>query len=229
MTIGKAHRDGSLESAARGLFPPWVGIAAGDPTVAAAGLHPDESRDMAHAVERRRREFAAGRRAARQAMAALALPPCAILVGSDRAPIWPEGVVASISHADTACIAVVARTADARAIGVDLEPALPLAPDDWYSISTPEERAWLAGQPDSCQGLLARLIFSAKECAYKCQYALTRRLLGFDVIAIEVDGGTGSFRARFCEPAGEFQAGDHLPGRFILGGSLIVTAMALAA
>jgi 4'-phosphopantetheinyl transferase EntD len=43
-------------------------------------------------------------------MDALGLPERPIPMGRDRAPVWPEGVVGSISHSDAFCLAAVARS-----------------------------------------------------------------------------------------------------------------------
>src|ERR1700761_3617241 len=73
-------------------------------------LFPDEEALLGRAVEKRRREFAAGRGCARRALAALGLPPAPLLPGEGGAPRWPDGVVGSITHcAGYAAAAVAAR------------------------------------------------------------------------------------------------------------------------
>jgi 4'-phosphopantetheinyl transferase EntD len=60
-------------------------------------LYPEEAVHVERAVEKRRRDFALGRACARRALAVLDdRPPTAILVGEERAPVWPEGIVGSI-------------------------------------------------------------------------------------------------------------------------------------
>ena len=62
----------------------------------------------------------------------------------DRAPVWPEGVVASLSHTAGLCLAVAARARDWRGLGVDLERALPLDPGLVPTIASPAELDRLA-------------------------------------------------------------------------------------
>jgi 4'-phosphopantetheinyl transferase EntD len=52
-------------------------------------------------VEKRWREFAAGRSCARKALAASGHAPVAVLQGAGREPVWPQGIVGSITHCST--------------------------------------------------------------------------------------------------------------------------------
>jgi 4'-phosphopantetheinyl transferase EntD len=144
-----------------------------------------ESAAVARAIPKRRTEFAAGRSAARAAMAEIGLAARAIPQGNDRAPLWPAGLVGSIAHCDACCIAAVAMQEHYAALGVDVEPATPLASDLFEVICTPAERAWLDDQPDP--GLMAKVIFSAKEAVYKAQYPLTGKMIGFDAVTLDFD------------------------------------------
>ncbi len=187
----------SLAAAARDLFPPEVAVAAVDPRLAQARVLPEEAPAIANAVGRRQREFAAGRAAARQAMADLGVGEMPVPMGADRAPIWPQGVVGSISHTEAHCAAVVTCAPQIQSLGLDLEPDSPLERHLWDEICTPAEMAWLAAQADSWRGRLAKLIFSAKECAFKCQYPLTRKHLSFQDARIRLNLRESSFEADF--------------------------------
>lgn len=212
---------------ARGLFPDDVAVAALDPRLDHAGLMREEEPAIVAAIDRRRREYTAGRVAARRAMASLGLHGRPVQSGEDRAPIWPEGVVGSLSHTKTCCLAAVALARDYRAVGVDLEIDAPLAPALRDTVCGPEERAWLGARPHAERGGLATLIFSAKECAYKCQYPLTRTLCGFDAMRIEPNLAAATFHAVLTRTLGAFDVGARLPGRFSTGAGLILTAMTL--
>lgn len=211
MTPGDAPA--RLAAAARALFPPEVAVAALDPRPPQESLLPEEEPAVARAVERRRREFAAGRAAARRAMAELGLGARPVPMGADRAPVWPEGVVGSISHSDAFCLAAVARSDQVLALGVDVEPNLPMEEDLWDSVLTPEELAWLVTRPVSKQGRLARLIFSAKECTYKCQYKITNLLFSYNNISIKIEDEK-IFSATFIQNTGYFNANDRLIGGY---------------
>jgi len=211
------------------LFPEGIAVAFSDPRSEAPALWATEAAAVARAAPRRRVEFAAGRAAARAAMVRLGLPPAPVPAGPDRAPVWPRGLTGSLTHNQTLCIAAVARSDAFRAIGVDVEEDAPLPEDLIATICTLAERAWLACQPSQTRGHLARLIFSAKECAYKCQYSVTGQIFDFDTLEITPDLDTGQFEATFVRSIGPFAAGTCLSGRSWRGQGVIATGMALAA
>ncbi|MFA8441782.1 4'-phosphopantetheinyl transferase [Yoonia sp.] len=174
----------SIRAALRKMLGPNAGIGVTDPAVP-SDLWPEETSAMSRAIPKRRTEFAAGRKAARIAMAELDLPPIAIPQGADRAPIWPKGISGSISHCAQCCIAVVAQTAHYPTIGIDVEAADPLDNDLIPVVCTPAEQVWLRDAPDF--GLAAKMIFSAKEAVYKAQYPLTGKIIGFDAVSLIID------------------------------------------
>ena len=196
---GRAMSMPELAAALRAILP--AGMALGGAGVPEP-LWPGEA---IAAVPHRLAEFAAGRTAARRAMAALGVPMATIPMGEDRAPIWPQGVVGSISHCAGACMAVAGRPSDFAGIGLDLEPAQPLARDLWPTILRPEEVA--------ADGLDALRIFVAKEAAYKAQYPLSRQL--FDFQALNITFQDQYFMARFMQAVPPFSVGDVLRGRII--------------
>ncbi len=121
------------------------------------------------AVPKRRSAFLAGRLCAAHALRAAGLPQVVGLQG--RAPVWPHGVVGSISHSDNQVIAVVSRDYDG--LGVDIEPLMtPAQAQDIHSlILTPAE---IALRPAKIEfPAFLTLMFSAKESLYK---ALSARL-----------------------------------------------------
>src|SRR5690349_8745449 len=124
------------------LFPAGVvAFEARGGSVAADSLFPIEREYVARAIEKRVLEFAAGRACARAAMKELGLGDVAIPAGEDRAPVWPVGVVGSITHTDAYCLAVVADASRFASIGVDVEAAGRLKADLWRLTLHDEERA----------------------------------------------------------------------------------------
>ncbi|MFZ1470007.1 MAG: 4'-phosphopantetheinyl transferase superfamily protein [Paracoccaceae bacterium] len=203
-----------LTALARGLVPAQAAIAAADPGQTYP-LLPGEV--LPNAVPSRRAEFSAGRYAARVAMAALGLPLRAIPMGDDRAPIWPAGLVGSISHCRGACLAAV--MPGAAGLGLDLEGDDDLPADLWDSILLPAERDWVQRQTQP--GAAAKLIFSAKEAAYKAQYAQSRTLFGF--YALQITVSATSFVASFQREIAPYSAGARLAGRWARAEGLVLT------
>lgn len=196
-----------------------------------AKLHPDEEPLVANAVEKRRREFTTVRDCARQAMARLGLPPTAILTGARGAPIWPAGVVGSMTHCDGYRGAALAPATAIASVGVDAEPHAPLPDGVLEAIALPAEQtrtaALRAGDPTICWD---RLLFSAKESVYKTWFPLTGRWLDFSEADITFRRD-GTFTARLLVP-GPVLGGTEVttfPGRFLVDGGLALTAITLPA
>ncbi|MFV0491843.1 MAG: 4'-phosphopantetheinyl transferase [Pseudorhodobacter sp.] len=204
-----------LVQAARKIIPIHCGLGAADPQAPPSGLWPGE---VIQAVPARLAEFAAGRIAARAAMAELGHPPTAIPMGSDRAPIWPTGLSGSISHSKTACLAAV--TPLPYLIGIDLEPDEDLSPELWPTILRPSE---IANLPRHHAARHAKQIFSAKEAAYKAQYASSRQFIDFQALEVSIQGRR--FTATFCQSVPGFTIGAVLEGQISVGHGHILTAV----
>jgi 4'-phosphopantetheinyl transferase EntD len=160
-------------------------------------LYPEEQTLVAAAVAKRQREFGAVRVCARRALSVLKVPAQPLLRGSRGEPLWPSGVVGSMTHCPGYYAAAVASSADVQALGVDAERHAPLPEGILDAISLPAERKhvhWVGGPMH-----LDRLLFSAKESVFKALYPLTHVALGFEDahIAFETRGATeGVFRVR---------------------------------
>ena len=111
---------------ARALFDDDVRLSEADPASYEGALFPEEEAQITGAIEKRRREFTTGRGLARGLLPAFGIEGAVLVNGEDRAPIWPDGVVASISHTFGYCGVVVASSRDYRALGLDVEQAAPL-------------------------------------------------------------------------------------------------------
>jgi 4'-phosphopantetheinyl transferase EntD len=195
-----------------------------DPHLVHGGLLKAEQEAVEGAAQTRIEQFTAGRVCSRIALGRLGVASTTpVLRGEDRAPIWPPGFVGTISHTDAWCAAAVARAEDVRSIGIDLEPATPLKESLWRRVCTPKERDWLHELP--APGLTGKILFSAKESVYKCQYPITMKFLGFHAVEVEID--EGSFRAVFQQQSGEFQPGDVMSGRYLVEEGLVATACEL--
>jgi 4'-phosphopantetheinyl transferase EntD len=197
-----------------------------------AELFAAEEAVLAGAVEKRRREFTTGRACARAALARLGLPPAPILPGPRGAPIWPAGIVGSITHCAGYRAGAVARSGAIAGLGVDAEPNKPLPAGVLHPIPLAGARARLDGLLASTPAVCwDRLLFSAKESVYKTWFPLTRRRLGFAQAMITIHPLDGSFAARLLVP-GLTVAGrqlSDLDGRWLVRHGLVVTAIALPA
>ncbi|WP_117190465.1 4'-phosphopantetheinyl transferase family protein [Rhizobium terrae] len=209
-----------------GIFDPFISVAESALSADFPALFPEEQTAIAGAMTRRQREFIAGRTCARQAMNGLGLADMPIPMGVDRAPIWPGGVTGSISHSTTRCAAVAARHSDGiKALGIDLEEAAPLDEALAEDICTLSERIWLERQQPFIRGLLLTAIFSAKECAYKCQYPLSHAIFGYDAVRVELKLAEESFTACFETDIAPFRTFDRLDGRIAFRRGYIVAGM----
>jgi 4'-phosphopantetheinyl transferase EntD len=170
---------------------------------------------------KRLREFSAGRQCAREALARLGHAPVALPVGPGRAPLWPAGIIGSISHTAEIAVAVVARQAQLRSLGIDVESADPLEHGLRELVCRDDERAALAASGLE-PGLGAKLIFSAKESLYKCLWPLTGVFLEFHALGIRLD----PVRCRFTASSEDPRIADTLAmtcGRYGKVGGLLLS------
>jgi len=174
------------------------------------------------AIPQRQREFSRGRFCAHEAIRQLGLSVSPILAKDSRKPIWPSGLLGSITHCMGYTAAVVGRKCDYEGIGIDVEENLPLPEGVWEVITTADER-WqyendLIEFANRSQVALDRLWFSAKESVYKAWSCLTDHWLDFHDCAIRFDKTSSSFCAEIRKkiPQRAVQgAGEDLPLRWV--------------
>lgn len=207
-----------------------TGVAAAELFADPPGLtpHPREESLISRAVEKRRRDFIGARHCARQALVQLGEPEVAILKGESGAPIWPKGIVGSLTHCDGYRGAVLAHAMAFRSIGIDAEPHGPLPDGVLDAVSLPAERDWLASTSGDLH--LDRLLFCAKEATYKAWEPLTGRWLGFEDahITFTVDGSGGTFHSDLLIDGKTTDGGAPLAsfdGRWLIADGLVVTAI----
>jgi 4'-phosphopantetheinyl transferase EntD len=195
-------------------------------------LFPEEEAIVGRAVERRRREFATARHLAREALAKLGVPGQPLLSGPNREPLWPPGIVGSITHCEGYRAAVVARQQEVASLGIDAEPHAPLPDGVLAAIALPAEQRRIAGlaaaDPARCWD---RLLFCAKESVYKAWFPLARRWLGFEGADITLDPAAGTFTATLLVP-GPAVGGSTVGafrGNFAVRSGLILTAVSVPA
>lgn len=180
--------------------------ALGDDAAEGVRLYPEEEALAASFVPKRRSEFAAVRGCARQAMEKLGVAPRAIARGDSGEPVWPAGLIGSMTHCEGYRAASLARSGDLASLGIDAEPHQELPEDVIVSVALPTENERLRRLAERDPSVhWDRLLFSAKESVYKAWFPLMAQWLDFleaDIDLFEDGGpaphgaGAGAFAAR---------------------------------
>jgi 4'-phosphopantetheinyl transferase EntD len=192
------------------------------------GLFPEEHAIVAHAVESRQREYAAVRSCARACLERLGYAPVPILPGIGGAPMWPAGVLGSMTHCAGYAAAAVAPVSRISAVGIDAEPDAPLPDGVLELVATPAERERFAvtqREPDGPNW--DRLLFSAKEAVYKAWFPLAGEWLDHQEAEIIFDEHHQTFTALLFRD-GLTVNGHHihqLHGRWIRQQEILLTAV----
>ena len=211
-----------------GLLPPGVVAAEAWKDDLSQSLFPEEASQLKGAVASRMREFATARSCARQALCKFGLPPMPILSGANREPLWPRGIVGSITHCPGYRAAAISRQSEFMALGIDAEIHDRLPADVIEHVCKGPELAWLSTAPDGTHW--DRVLFSAKESIYKAWFPLTRKWLGFEDVSVIIDPAGGTFHANLSlEPLiVDGHTLQQFTGRFLVCRGLILTAVAIA-
>ena len=214
MAGGTGVADAELRRAIAALAPP--GLLIGHRVILPGdelSLLDAEAASIAAADIGRRRASGAARHVARGLMARLGHPGHAVLGSPSGAPIWPAGLSGSIAHDDEVAVAAVGLRRDVGAVGIDVEPAVPLPADMLAMVATPRELSAVARDP-----LQAKLLFAAKEAVYKAVHPLDQVFLEFH--DIEADLGRREATTR---------TGRVLALRYIISPRILVVASAVIA
>ena len=175
-------------------------------------LAPEEEALVAEAAPKRRRDFALGRSCARAALSKLGEDRVAIGRDKNGAPLWPEGVMGSITHTCGYAAALVARLGQFSGVGVDAERLGGVTQNLWPRLFDAEEREYLIGLEAEDQTRAATLFFSAKEASHKA-WGIKSALVFREIhIALTGDG----FVAK--------RGAENLQGRYAVAGDLLLTA-----
>jgi 4'-phosphopantetheinyl transferase EntD len=193
-------------------------------------LFPEEEKIIAHAVEARRREYAVVRSCARACLGRLGYARVPILPSLGGAPTWPAGVQGSMTHCAGYAAAAVGLLPRISAIGIDAEPDAPLPDGVLDLVATPAKRNRLAVthlEPDSPNW--DRLLFSAKEAAYKAWFPLVGEWLDHQEAEILIDPQDGTFAALLARdgPIVDGRRVRRLHGRWARKQGILMTAVVL--
>ena len=168
----------------------------------------------------REREFRAGRGCAQQALGRLGYHDVAVLPGADREPLWPSGVVGSITHSRQLAAAAVAWGGKFSALGIDVEELG--AGDDTVEamIMSAQERQ---SRPQAMPADIWRMLhFSAKESVFKASFPRARIFFEFQDIELKIDVENGAYRV--CTAAAlQLGVPGDLQGRWAVCAAHVVT------
>jgi 4'-phosphopantetheinyl transferase EntD len=182
--------DPSLQQAIDALAPP--GLLIGHRVISPGdelALLDAEAAAMASAAVDRRRASGAVRLVARELMTRLGYAQLPIPKGASGAPIWPAGLTGSMAHDERVAVAAVGLQRDFAAVGIDVEPAVPLPADMLELIATPRELRSMADDP-----LRGKILFAAKEAVYKAIHPLDGVFLEFHDIEVDLAGRNATTR-----------------------------------
>jgi len=147
-------------------------------------LLPNEKLLTTNFAEKRIKDFSTGRYCARKAMEHIGYESSEILMGANKQPVWPNGLVGSISHTVALTGAIVGFSSQIKAIGLDIENIGKINSDMWPLLYTENEQIFLNSLPPGQVSVYTTLFFSFKESFYKMQYPLTNTFLEFNDVEI---------------------------------------------
>lgn len=132
----------------------------------------------------RKEEFVAGRFCAVQAAKNIGLALNALPSSASRAPMWPDGIIGSISHSKKLAISCVSKPEAFDSVGIDAEEILSQELDIQDTIASPAELSLIR----SNFRLGLTVIFSAKEAFYKALYPKVKCFIDFkEVELVKID------------------------------------------
>nr|WP_244962840.1 4'-phosphopantetheinyl transferase superfamily protein [Cryobacterium roopkundense] len=160
------------------------------PTGLAARRLPEETHLVGPEVSPNRLQSIRARDCARAALVTLGEPPVPIPRSRTGEPVWPTGIVGSLTHTAGYRAAIVARASHFAGLGIDAEPCRKVSPGVRNTFTSPSEQAHLARLPAHLPVTLA--LFCAKEAAFKAWFPCTRIWLGMQHAEARI-GTDGSF------------------------------------
>jgi 4'-phosphopantetheinyl transferase EntD len=174
-----------------GLFPDGVLTLVEHKDNWPTDLAPAERAQLGDVCGKRLAEFAAGREQARRLISAMTGTAEPLLIGNYRQPLWPEGVIGSISHSDVYCAVAVAARDTISDLGIDVETMEALNPEVEDVVLTEAEMAATA----SSDRWVRKLLFSIKESNYKCCYHLVKAYIDFKQCEVTLDHANRAYQS----------------------------------
>lgn len=182
------------------LLPASVKVVVAEPWMWSTPVHAEEEATISRAVEKRRREFRAGRHAAHAALRHFDIADYRLLPGIGRAPTWPADMVGAVTHTGEFCAVALAPKSQCLGLGIDAEQNDPLKDDLKPMICTSTEQEWVAAREADGYSWISKLVFSAKESIHKVYYPLNQYTLDFLDAELIIDIHQKCFQARVIKP-----------------------------
>jgi len=126
---------------------------------------------LAHSIVKRQAEYLAGRYTAITALNVIGVNPFDIPIGKHRFPLWPNNIIASITHTHNTALCVAGLTNDFNYIGVDRENWISKNKTSLIKVSIldKDEEEFLRKIEIDFNKMFT-LIFSAKESLFKALF-----------------------------------------------------------
>jgi len=173
------------------LFPRGVRCVFSERLPATADLL-GPKRDLTQRMSSKRfSDFLHGRYCAIAALGQLGRRKVAIGQGRDREPLWPSGIIGSISHGGNYAAAAVAESHRFSGIGSGIEDCLPLDRNMVHLVCRSSEIADLTSVEEIAER--GKLLFCIKEIIYKCIWPSVQCFIEFREVEVELNASGNEF------------------------------------
>ena len=146
------------------------------------GIRFEES--LRNAVKKRKAEFLAGRICVREALKRLEYPIIDVGIGPFRDPLWPEGIVGSITHTENFACAILEHSDQLCSIGIDSQQIIDRGIESEIVdqvLSREEQEKFF---PSSTFANGVAIAFAAKEAFFKCVFPFVGQYFEFHDVGI---------------------------------------------
>ena len=160
-----------------------------DSMFAEAGIYLPEN--IKRAVVKRRREYFWGRLLAKKLLSKYGCDAIVLKEDVNRCPIWPTGVVGSISH-DGAFVACATKLTElGYGLGIDVQQIIAKQRFDSLKKLVFSQAEWAILLEQPCVENSVTAAFSAKESIFKGLYPIEKEYFGFECVQLlESDSDT---------------------------------------
>lgn len=204
------------------FFPQSVHLVVADNPFTPDSLFDDELECCNSFSAKRKRDFVSGRVCAHRALESIGIRPSPVLIDRDRGPIWPKGVVGSITHCDYLYAAAVALKSNFIGLGIDIELNKEFPEEIESYVFTESENILIYDHPEIDS--LKMLIFSYKESIYKCICPIVKRYIDFHEVEVTINTFSNTLFAKLNGNLSERLSLEYVQGVYSVNCDYIFTA-----